>query len=262
MPFPVIPVALGGGVVGLLLLSRKKSTPNTLPPIPNNGGGGGGPVRPKVVPNPPPGSGTATATPACGPNDDPKCRLGLLVHTVPDTDKSTLIGPEDSGPTSPHVVTGDPVALIETAIADQSDPPTTRQWAKVKTVTGTTGYVSYIDPQGRSNFANVVPPSNQPAPDIAGIVGARHGWGPFRPARHRNALSPRVSGNVTSLFKQCVAPQGCYLRTMRDMNARSNVVVKPAQNVEVLGSSNGWTRVRLNTGRQMVDGWVPSNVLA
>lgn len=257
MPFPFVPVALGGSVLALLLLSRKKGgtgnkdTPLPPPPPPNGGG-----TRPRRPPGPrPAGAGEATVAPVCGPNDTVDCRYGLLVHSTPDTDPGTRVAPPDSGPRSPHAVTGDTVWLLRNDVPDQSVPPTSRVWAQITTPLGNTGYVSYTDPAGNTNFSNITAPGGGggeivigPAtPEQQAVSGAYHPAYGFRP-RHGGA----------QFTARCASPTGCWLRPAPNMRQRSNVVVPNGAAVRVLEARGGFAHVRYGN----MHGWLPSSQLA
>jgi hypothetical protein len=244
---PIVKIAAAGAaVLGLVFLGTKSAsaaTPTPVPPEPPQPPTpppGPGPfVRPKQPPNPPAGSTLALVVPACGPTDAPDCSLGLLVHTAPDTDPSTRVAPKGNAPDSLHALTGDLVAIIDDGYADQSTPPTTRKWAKIMTPMGNIGFVSSVDPQGRSNF--------QPAPPSTGAV-------------RRGAGSPGyATGNP--VYVRCVAPSGCTIRSYVFGHAVNTI----AENGAILqflksdaASGTSYVRYYDRARRSYVDGWAPT----
>lgn len=215
MAFPYVPVALGAGALVLVLAlagtagAATKPSAKPLPPPPP-------PVRPRRPANPPPGSGSALVAPACeGLTGDAftRCSAGLLVHSTPDTSVASRLAQEDTSPTSPHALTGDEVAVLEVNVADRSTPPTTRIWWKVMTPVGTVGYVSAVDPQGRSNFRNVTPPGGQ-----ARLEPAPPGPSPLPPP----PLPAFARGNVMPGFATSPAD---WRRLYEEARARGGVPV-------------------------------------
>lgn len=289
MPFPFLPVGLGAGVVGLLLLTRTASAaPPTKPKLPV----GPTPVRPPTPrrphepPNPPPGSGCATVAPYCPPGSQPGCANGLLVHSVPNSDPSTRVGPENTGPNSPHALRGEVVAVIDQNVPDQSTPATSRVWWQIMTPLGNVGYVSGIGTDGRTNFTNVTPPSAPPTPVVqtfAGIsgvdprsvgrVGPIPGVGDVAPYSMHHRRDPRYAylspGRVPApqITSRCAAPAGCWLRP--GPNQRGGAILPSGAAVQVLRhlpgpktdrsspGQGGWAHVRSgNTQGWMLSEWL------
>ena len=260
MAFPVLPVA-GAAIVALLLLassSKAETTPpappppEPPPPHPNN--------RPKRPANPPAGFiGWGIAAPACGPNDPAKCRNGLLVHSTPNSDPGTLVSPEDTSPTSLHVLTGDEPAILRNDVPDQSVPKTSRVWAQVMTPMGNVGYVSYIDTQGRKNFTGETPAS-QPAPTREEQIGGVGGYGWQGYSNHRGYP---IVGAAQARYVRCVAPMGCRLVGGPLHGGSGGVIVENGAMLRLLTSSpNGYALVRYHDRLQgPVDGWLPSALL-
>ena len=168
MAFPWVPVAVGGG---LLLLLAGTSWGGTPPPV----------VRPPPPPPPPP-------SPNRGPNPPPWPGLrtatvnvpgfpGIVTHTRPSVSSPRL--PGDGG-----TFNGTKVALLEENVPDEGGQPA-RQWARVYTPTGFTGYVSTVDPQGVRNVTPDTPLPQGIMPNVAGL-----GWAPYAYPRVGQALPP------------------------------------------------------------------------
>lgn len=276
MPW-MIPAAVAGGAGLLLLLGHKKTVGPVTPVVPPEPPGPGPFIRPHEFPNPPAGSGSAIVTPACGPNDPPGCSNGLIIHSAPSTNSPAA--PQDTSPHSPHLLAGEVATIIADNIPDQSLPPTTRLWAQVINPLGDTGFVSSVDPQGRSNFTNKVPPAaTPPAPAAAGIAtGAtpqrpqRFGYGWHHPQQNpqQRFSPPAVRMQRAGYLAQCHAPTGCWLRSAPNTNAPGQTVVPRGATVHVLSAvpglrafasspgQGGWSLVRA----QNQQGWVPSEWL-
>lgn len=271
IPVPAVVAAAG---VGLLLLMRaggKKTEPAPTPPpeppppppSPPN-------VRPKRTPNPPPDAKFwGTVTPACGlPGDDADCSLGLLVHTSPNASVATRVGPKGD---PRHIYTGEGAAIIRNDVPDQSTPKTSRVWAEIVTPTDQRGFVSFTDPQNRTNFANLQP-ITPPAPSTSGYgYGFGHQFGRFYPSvggfmdQSRASSTPsyaykdmpsyaslwgagydrnpwRRSGSFAGVgwapqrtWVRCTAPSGCVLGD--DHGRSTGVVVENGGMVQILSTS-------------------------
>lgn len=175
MPFPVLPVALGGGVLALLLLSRRQvPLRNTTQVIPNRGGGGGGGGsrgnRPFPRPLPPGTIGVARVV--------PNREGGMIIRTsagVSVPRERTFIAPEGD---LRHAYNGDEVAVFERGIR----PPNAQgpeEWWRLQSPGGGSGYARAVDPQGVANFSGFEEAGGGGGGGGGEAPIVTRGWGPY-----------------------------------------------------------------------------------
>lgn len=173
MAFPkklILPAA-AAAVVGLLLVAKssKAATPPPGPPEPPLPPPPGPPLPPR--PNPfPPGSALATV--------NPNSLGGMNVRTGPDV-SFPLVSANDA-------FNGTTVAVLETGIP--STTPASKEWWKIITPGGSTGFASAVGPAGEANFrptGNVPLPLKGGAkgigPPVASVSGRGNGYGMYTP---------------------------------------------------------------------------------
>ena len=178
MPVPLLPIALGGGVLALLLLSRRQIPISNVvnrpvdprPITPNQRGN-------RTLPRPlPPGTiGVARVV--------PNSFNGLLLRRTPGTQASgSALGPDGTNtliaPSGDlrHAFNGDEVAVLERGVrASNNRGP--EEWWRVHTAGGGVGYARAIDPEGVSNFTDFQEAGGGGGGGERPIVTA--GWPPY-----------------------------------------------------------------------------------
>lgn len=167
----LVPLALAvAGGAAVLLFTGKSSastgptptpTPGPLPPVPVPT-----PVGPKPSPFPP---GTALAVVV------PNSLGGMNTRTGPDP-SSPLVSPNDA-------FNGTTVGVLQTGIASTS--PASKEWWKIITPGGATGFASAVGPNGEANFTPTGPislpgaagPPVAPPSAVSGVSHYRpYGW--------------------------------------------------------------------------------------
>ena len=163
MAVPLVPIALGGGVLGLLLLSRRNVVgPPGTQPTPS-------PIRPNGFPPPNP-QAIARVNVTTGEG-------GLNLRTGPSRTNTTLIR---------GYVNGTRLAVI--AIAP-SDEPAPIQWGQVMMQDGATGFVRLRGPNNESNItieSGTLPDGGRGG----GEQPVVQGWGGYDPYSAMNGYNP------------------------------------------------------------------------